>query len=334
MNRLLPLVLALLWAPAASAADRLELSRAQAAQARTALAEVKARQARLQGELDALGQRIQGLKAHASGALLRGGELDASLKRSQELSTTLTGLATQVERANADAERANASLATALSDELSRLRAEWDRGGQEERARLLSRMRALRAERESLRSALPNAQVPAVAPGQGNEDPEELLEQADALRDAEDKVKKRLAALEARITETREERELDRRMGEFSREGALFDEQDRRLRRERGSDGDLSAASASPEADTSSFPGGGNTGPKELHPSGSSTFAAGGGTAPNRPPQVGPGTRAPAEDIGDLPSMEAQREALKKLAAELEQKATQAESKARALSGH
>ena len=94
-------------------------------------------------------------------------------------------------------------------------------------------MRALRAERDAVRAALPAAQVPALLPAPSSDDPEELLEQADALRDAGDKVKQRLAALESRIAEAREERDLDRRMGDFLGEGAMFDEQDRRLRLDR-----------------------------------------------------------------------------------------------------
>jgi len=342
MKRLLPLVLALLCrAPVASAAERLELLRAQAGQAGVSLAEVKARQARFREELELLGQRIQGLKAQAVGKLLPGGELDASLKRSQELSTTLTGLAMQADRAAADAARAEATLIAALTEELTGLRMAWDRGSRAERAHLVSRMRTLRAEREALRGARPAAQTPAPPlnpdgiaksrSGLASDDPEELLEQADALRDAEDKVKKRLSALEARIVEAREERELDRRLGEFSRESALFDEQDRRLRRERNVETEtaLGGNPAAADMDPSKTPSSG------LHlPTNPSTFAAGGGAVPHRPPQMGADGRRPEEDLSDLPALESQREAMKKRAVELEQQAVQAEAKARALSGH
>ena len=72
--------------------------------------------------------------------------------------------------------------------------------------------------------------MPALHRAESSDDPEDLLEQADALRDSEDKVRQRLQALRTRITEVREERELDRRMSDFLGEESMFDEQDRRLR--------------------------------------------------------------------------------------------------------
>lgn len=315
---------ALLGAGAALAADRLDDARAQARQARAEEARLRGQQSKLKGELDALGARIEALKARGQDKLLPGGELDASLKRSQELSGALTELATALERAHGEADRAHAALAAALSDELARLRAQWDRSGHEERAKLLERMRAVRAERESLREALPAAQVPALLPAPSSDDPAELLEQADALRDAEDKVKKRLMALESRIREAREERELDRRMGEFTREGALFDEQDRRLRldhdphqREVGAAGGTVPATASDQGAPGAF---GEHGPTVgAPPSGS------------RPPSE-PMDGAPGLPGGDeLKSLEAQRAQLQQLAGELERKAAEVEQRARAL---
>jgi hypothetical protein len=72
--------------------------------------------------------------------------------------------------------------------------------------------------------------VPALPEAATSDDAEDLLEQADALRDTEDKVNQRLQALRSRLTEVREERELERRMSDFLGEESMFDEQDRRLR--------------------------------------------------------------------------------------------------------
>src|SRR5258706_516234 len=79
---------------------------------------------------------------------------------------------------------------------------------------LLARMRALRKERDQVRAQLPAARLPQVK-AEASDDPADLLEQADALRDTQDKVASRLKALERRIVEVKRERELDRRMGEF-----------------------------------------------------------------------------------------------------------------------
>ena len=357
MTRLLP-TLALVWALTATAADRLDVARAQAHQAQTQVSELRGRQARLKGELDALGGRIESLKGQAQGKLLPGGELDGALKRSQELSGALTQLATQAERASSDAERANAALAAALSEELGRLRSSWDHAGREERARLVARMRALRAERDSLRSALPAAQVPALSAG--SDDPAELLEQADALRDSEDKVRQRLQALRARLTEVREERELERRMSDFLGEDSVFDEQDRRLRLRFDATSKRIEAEATPRTRSSLFGGGVSQDTPEF--SGGVTTAEppamGGGAPGNNGPSTNPLPTPPREtetpryssasdnrpqvgtvraqalaggDLEDVKGLEAEAARLETLARELDSRADTLERRAREL---
>src|SRR5438132_790421 len=69
------------------------------------------------------------------------------------------------------------------------------------RTRLIGQMRGLRAEREQVRAALPAAKLPALEAVRPSDDPEDLLEQADLLKDNEDKVRKQLQTLEQRIAE-------------------------------------------------------------------------------------------------------------------------------------
>jgi hypothetical protein len=232
MKRLLhALLLSLLLGTPAWAASGLEGPRSEARAARTQVRELRERQQVLRGELNTLAGRIESLKAEQKGRLVAGPELESALRRSQELSGELTGLAQSLAGAEAESERRNLALYTALSDELVRVRASWEAtSDRETRAGLIARMRDLRAERDAVRAALPPSQVPALNPAQASDDPEDLLEQADALRDSEDKVRQRLQALRARITEVREERELDRRMSDFLGEDSVFDEQDRRMR--------------------------------------------------------------------------------------------------------
>ncbi|MET0404287.1 MAG: TetR family transcriptional regulator, partial [Cystobacter sp.] len=158
-------------------------------------------------------------------------ELEKALRRSQELSGQLTGLAQSLAGAESEAERRHLALHTLLSEELARVRAAWDATTERQaRAGLLERMRTLRTERDAVRAALPASQVPALPAEGASDDAEDLLEQADALRDTQDKVNQRLQALRSRLTELREERELERRMSDFLGEESMFDEQDRRLR--------------------------------------------------------------------------------------------------------
>ncbi|WP_253910740.1 TetR family transcriptional regulator, partial [Pyxidicoccus fallax] len=230
--RLLALLLCLLSGVPAWGASGLEAVRGRAQTARSEVRSLRGQQQALRDELNGLAAKIEALKAERQGRLTAGTDLESALRRSQELSGSLTGLAQSVAAAEGESERAHLALHTALSDELARLRAAWDgTTDRAQRAKLLEAMRSVRAEREAVRAALPASRVPALdraAPA--GDDPEDLLEQADTLRDTEDKVRERLKALRGRITEVREERDLDRRMNDFLGEESMFDEQDRRLR--------------------------------------------------------------------------------------------------------
>ncbi len=229
-----PLLALLLWltlgAPAWGATE-LEAVRGRAQAARTDVRALRGKQQGLRDELNQLAGRIEALKAQHQGKLTTGAELESALRRSQELSGELTGLAQAVAGAEGEAERANLALHAALSEELARVRSAWDATtDREARAGLLARMRSLRTERDAVRAALPPSRVPALDKATRSDDPEDLLEQADALRDTGDKVRQRLAALKSRITEVREERDLERRMNDFLGEDSMFDEQDRQMR--------------------------------------------------------------------------------------------------------
>jgi hypothetical protein len=221
-----------LWGAPAWGATSLEANRAQARAARLKVNDIRARQMSLRMELNQVASRIQSLKAEQKGALLTGGELDSSLRRSQELSGLLTTAAQEMSLAEAESERGQLALLQSLASELDALRTQWDRTrDRDARSQIVARMRALREERDQVRALLPASKLPAL-PSTGSEDPEDLFEQADALRDSEDKVRQKMTALRARIDELREERELDERMSDFLGDESLFDEQDRRLRRQ------------------------------------------------------------------------------------------------------
>jgi hypothetical protein len=172
----------------------------------------------------------------------------------------------------------------------------------------------------------------------GSDDPEDLLEQANALRDSEDKVRQQMKALQLRIAEIHRERELDRRMSDFLGEERLFDEQDRRLR-------SASAASrtGSPTADTAA-PGGvfsATASPGALQPtsatsatSSTSTASAGSGGAPSihdSRPRVGGGDPVSPEgaDLRELSALEEKLRKLESLVQQLDARASEIEARAR-----
>ena len=346
---LLVLLCLALGAPA-RAGSALDAPRAEAQAARTRVRELRAQQQALSEELNILAGTIERLKATQKNRLVAPPELDAALRRSQELSGQLTTLAQSLAGAEPEAERRNLALYTALSEELTRVRAAWDgTTDREARAGLLARMKVLRAERDAVRSALPPSRVPAFNPADPSEDSAELLEQADALRDSEDKVHQRLRALHARLEELREERELDRRMSDFLGEESMFDEQDRRLRlridsttkdisvegapRTRGGVFPSPQASFAGEADSSASPAPTTGPPGTATPPATGAGAGGTSRASDNRPQVG-AVRAQSlasaelEDAGELEREAARLEAL---ARELDARATTLERRAHEL---
>jgi hypothetical protein len=228
------LLIACLFALPALGAGPLDALRAESRGLREQVTALRARQLEGRTELSTLSARIQTLKEASKGKLLPGGELDSALKRSQELSGVLADLSQQVGARETALETANLSLLDALSGELSRLRTEFDRQtNRDVRKQLIDSMRKLRAEREALRQTLPATRLPSLDTVKPSDDPEELLEQADLLRDNEEKLRRELKSLEARIAERRDEQELDKRVQRFMGEESMFDDADRRLRVQR-----------------------------------------------------------------------------------------------------
>ena len=234
MNRFVAVLAACLLALPAWAASALDGLRGNSRVLREQVTSLRSQQLTQRNELSVLSSRIETLKANQKGKLLPGGELDAALKRSQEISGALSELSQKVSGREAELENANLALLDGLSAELARARANFDREtNREKRAALINDMRKLRAEREALRQTLPAARLPTLDTVKPSDDPEELLEQADLLRDNEEKLRRELKSLEGRIAERREEAELDRRVQRFMGEESMFDDSDRRLRIQR-----------------------------------------------------------------------------------------------------
>lgn len=338
-----------------AASSDVETARKEAAAARARVNDVRSQQMALRSELNQVAAQIEALKARKRGALLKGGELDASLRRSQEISDRLTEVARELASAEADLQSDNLALSDVLSRELESLRARWDQTrDRTARGELLARMRALRAERAQVYAMLPSGVTP-ILDVRGSDDPEDLLQQADALRDAEDKLRQQIKALEGRIVEVRREREMERRMRDFLGEEALFEEQDRRLRRSTSSGSffensrvsagapqapgpatpvsPTSADSASPGAATGSTATPGTTistpppppatAPAQTAASEFSTQRSDGRTL------LGTGALVEERDLRELPALEARLKQLQSLAKQIDQRADAIEARAR-----
>lgn len=226
--RVATVVFALALAGAAPTASAPEL-RAEVAEVASRLATAQAQRMELERSLKDVAQRIRAMKAKNVRGVFRGDDLDVLLRRSQELSSQVT-VAIKAEILAGEALRASRGrLAIELDGELATLRRTWDaaRNGTERQA-LVRQLRSLRTERDALRPAVPSPSVPA-ASEKASDDPDDLIERADALYDSEDKLRREEAQLATRIEELRGERELERRMGDLLGEDALFNEHDRRL---------------------------------------------------------------------------------------------------------
>lgn len=286
-------LLFLLGAPAWGAGS-LDALREAARSGRDILNRVKAEQLTRRSELSVLSQQIDRLKTSAKGRLLRGSELDAALKKSQELSATLTALARVASARQADSDQASLTLLDALTEELTRLRGELDRQTERPARRaILASLRQLRVEREAVRASLPAARLPALEALKPTDDPEELLEQADLLRDNQEKVAKELKGLEQRIAERRQEIDLDRRLKHFLDEESMFDDQDRRLRVERIASSTVGqpTTGAGSLGSQNSAPGVIDIAPGSQYPAALGENAAAdmaSGTAADAPPRSGP----------------------------------------------
>lgn len=299
----------------------LATARTDAAEARAGMGAIRTQQMAKRQELNQLAARIETLKAKAKGKLLKGSELDVALKESQTLSDALSELARNLASKEAASERAQAALLESLSAELTAQRARFDtQTDRAQRKALIASMRALRGEREQVRASLPSSALPKVdetAPA--NDDPEALLELADAMRDDEDKVQKKLAQLEVRIKEAKEERALDQRMRQFMDEDALFDEQDRRLRVRRDVTLDVRGGAAAapnesksdqalPKLQVNEVPVRSDGNPSPAFNFGDSTAAQGARTMEqvSTPPQAGSGSRSdsPSPNVTPQPRTE------------------------------
>jgi hypothetical protein len=321
---------ALALAAPAFGAGPLETARATARAAREQLTLVRSAQFSQRNELSQVSTRIEQLKGQRKGALAAGGELDLALKRSQDLSGSLSVLAQQAAARESELEAATVALLDGLTAELSALRTAFDRQPDRgARRELIAQMKTLRAEREALRATLPAARLPTLDTPRPSDDPAELLEQADLLRDNQEKLQTELKALDGRIAERRQEADLDRRVQRFLGEESMFDDQDRRLRVQRvegaGQRAFDSAGGAAPGG-LGATPSGATTGVDPAGLPGSAQVVNGSDARP----QPGTSSALPGEDE-DLPALERQRGALERLEQELGRRADELQRRAAAL---
>lgn len=262
--------------------------------AESRLAAVAKDRAFLQSELDRLAARIERRKAEGR-KLLGDAELTTQLEDSQRLAERVAARSRDEDGATVARRAAAEALLTAFDREIATARgaAVGQRGT--DKAALL-RLQELKVRREvARRELLQKLGGPAAAPASfaaaPSDDPDELRERADLLRDGHDRVARKITELDRRITEVREEAEVEREMRDFLGESELFDESDRvvRVTRPAGSPQNLGIRAPGPVRGRTA--GEAPAAPAAGAPSGNS---AGGGT------DDGDTEAAPPEDPGAL----------------------------------
>ncbi len=244
MRLLTPLLLALalLTAGAAVAAPAIETARTAHTRATQSLERIESERVALDRAHEALAAEIEGLKAAADTPLLPGvrdPRLDDRLKKARSLAESLAALDRRAGDARDAVETSRRALLAALDAELIARRAALaDAPALERRARF-ENLRGLIAERQALARPAPRTPDPALpeTPDDPMASPDELRELADESRDHAEQVQDRLGMLETQLARLRERQRLVRAATAFSRDDALFaqDERNRQLvRREDG----------------------------------------------------------------------------------------------------
>lgn len=240
VTSLLVLLLGLL--PAPSPAAPLDDARAAAAAAAADFERARAERQALDAAHEALAVEIEALKA-ADTPLpgVRDPRLDDRLKRARALAEQLAALDRAVAEARSAVEARGRALLEQLDAALIARRLALAEAPAIQRRALFEELRHLIEERQALTRALASrpARPPALPAPPTDEmaSPDELRELADETRDHAEQVQSRLAMLEERLAGLRERQRLVQAATAFSRDDALFaqDERNRQLvRREDG----------------------------------------------------------------------------------------------------
>jgi len=191
------------------------------------------------GKLEKLARRIEDRKAKKQGeGILPDFTLQEMLRSSRELSQTLTLLNRELDALEDTRADRLGQLELLYGKLVNKTAGDIKIAGADTRAGLLKTLERLRKERKGVQEQLadvadrPERRNPPLDSRKmlASEDPEELHERVDAVSDEQDRLRRRLAYLDERITGVKEQIRLDREMRDFVRDQALFGEESRILK--------------------------------------------------------------------------------------------------------
>lgn len=185
---------------------------------------------------EALARQIKDIKESMGKSVLPNFPLEAKLRKSQDLSESLTLLNRELDALNRARKKSLRQLSE-VYDRLVEQTAQSARGvSGHKKQNLLRLLGRARTERKAVRVqlsdslALPGA-IDKVDESEllASDDPEELSERADAVRDEQDKLRKELAFVDGRLKQLVDEARLDREMRDFVGDQDIFNEGSRVL---------------------------------------------------------------------------------------------------------
>ena len=196
--------------------------------------EVVLQRTELAGRLSKLASQIKQRKAERKeGGILPDLPLQEMLRRSQELSDTLTLITREMEALNQARKDRLQKLSLIYDRLVERTARSIRKASGARKAELLKSLAEFRTQRDRVRRELmphPKARPPIQTEELlASDDPDELRERADAVRDEQDRLRRRLKRVDRRIARVQADRRLEREMQDFQEDQALFGEEGRIL---------------------------------------------------------------------------------------------------------
>jgi hypothetical protein len=220
--------------PEAALADRVFSIRLEIERLDDARREVVRQRNQLAGRLSELAQDIKKRKVeHKSGGILPDLPLQEMLRRSQELSETLTLVTREMEVLNQARKDRLQKLSRIYDQLVDRTVRSIRSAGGARKTDLIESLAEFRNQRDRVRRELrPHSRGRSPLETRdllASNDSDELRERADAVRDEQDRLRRRLKRVECRIAQVQADRRLEREMQDFQEDQALFGEEGRIL---------------------------------------------------------------------------------------------------------
>jgi hypothetical protein len=214
--------------------DRVSSLRLQIERLDDARKEVVRQRKQLADRLSKLAKQIQERKSgRKEGGILPDLPLQEMLRRSQQLSETLTLITREMEALNQARKDRLQKLSLVYDKLVDRTAASIRKASGARKTELLEALAEFRTQRDRLRRELvPHSKArPPIQTQEllASDDPEELRERADAVRDEQDRLRRRLEQVERRIAQAQADRRLEHEMRDFQEDQVLFGEDGRIL---------------------------------------------------------------------------------------------------------